>query len=118
MVTVTQHLGAAIEAVSPNSRRTYASGMRQLERALGDRQLSQVHLADLERVRDRVRTEAGVRTVTRARARGRRLRAYDPDAYGRGAAENFVSSTRFFFNHARAAGLLVLSPAAELRAPR
>jgi site-specific recombinase XerD len=46
------------------------------------------------------------------------LPSYDPDAYGRGAAENFVRATRFFYTRACKAGILAHSPASHLTAPR
>jgi site-specific recombinase XerD len=117
MLTVEDLAPVAIAAISPNSRRTYRTGIRRLVADLGDRPLDTVTLADLESIRDRARLEVGTRTVQRARSSGRRLRSYDPDAYGRGAAENFVSATRFFFGRAVAGGHLADSPAKALRAP-
>src|SRR4051812_22775887 len=118
MVTVEDLVDEVLEAISPKSRPTYATGIRLLAHRLGRCPLDEVKLADLERLRDQVRRDVGLRKVQRARAQGRRLRAYDPDAHGKGAAENFVRGVRFFFTHACAAGYLVSSPAAGLRPPR
>jgi integrase len=77
-----------------------------------------VRLTDLEYLRERLRSDVGVATVSRAHATGRRLRAYDPDTYGKGAAENFVRGMRFFFHYARKAELLSHSSAVGLQPPR
>lgn len=108
----------ALPAVSAASRPTYATGLRLLARRLGDRDLEHVTLADLVTLRDAVRHASGVHIVTSARARGRRLRSYDPDAHGKGAAENFVRATRFCFSYAVSLGFLPVSPAERLKAPR
>lgn len=118
MTTVGELMPRAIAAVSDKSRPTYATGLRLLSATFGDTDLAAVNLAELEQLRDQVRLEVGRRTVQRARATGRRLRSYDPDAYGRGAAENFVRAVRFFFAYAAKAGLLGQSPAALLKPPR
>ncbi|MBM7804199.1 site-specific recombinase XerD [Geodermatophilus bullaregiensis] len=107
-----------LSAMSDKSRPTYARGIRLLDAELGGYELADVRLTDLERLRDRLQSEVGVATVKRARAVGRRLLAYDPDAHGKGAAENFVRAARFFFRYACKAGLLSQSPAIELKPPR
>ncbi|MGY1608471.1 tyrosine-type recombinase/integrase [Geodermatophilus sp. SYSU D00700] len=118
MTTVADLMPRALAAISDKSRPTYATGLRLLEQRLGGYDLHAVTLADLELLRDDVRTTVGRRTVQRARSTGRRLRSYDPDVHGRGAAENFVRAVRFFFGYATKAGLLATSPAAGLRPPR
>lgn len=117
-MTVDELLPAVTAAVSRSSRRTYQSGFRRLAADLGDQDLTRVRLADLQRLRDEIQRAAGERTVARAVRTGRALRSYDPDAYGKGAAGNFVSSAKFFFAYATAAGLVPQSPAAALTAPR
>src|SRR3954447_4955717 len=111
MSTVAELIDEALTAVSEKSRPTYGTGIRLLGQELGERPLAAVHLADLEALRDRVRRDVGIATVARARRSGRRLASYDPDAYGKGAAENFVRATRFFFAYACRAELLASSPA-------
>lgn len=104
-------------AVSDKSRSTYAPGLRLLESELGHLEVGDVTLAQLQRLRDATHRRAGRERVESARRRGRRLRAYDPDAHGQGAAENFVRAARFFFNQALAHGVITASPAAGLSAP-
>jgi site-specific recombinase XerD len=111
-------LPEVLGAISAKSRPTYATGLRLLAQTLGERRLDDVRLTDLERLRNDVRHDVGLRTVQRARATGRALRAYDPDVYGKGAAENLVRGVRFFFTYACASGHLGSSPAEHLRAPR
>jgi integrase len=118
MITISELMEPVLAAISPKSRPTYRTGLRLLEQRLGDRPLDAVRLTDLEALRDETRREVGRRTVERARAHGRRLRSYDPDAHGRGAAENAVRAIRFFFTYARKAEYLSASPADRLQAPR
>ncbi|MGY1683394.1 tyrosine-type recombinase/integrase [Geodermatophilus sp. SYSU D01176] len=118
MLTIGELVPEVLDAISAKSRPTYATGLRLLADTLGERRLDDVRLTDLERLRNEVRHDVGVRRVERARATGRALRAYDPDVYGKGAAENLVRGVRFFFTYACAAGHLASSPAEHLRAPR
>jgi site-specific recombinase XerD len=107
-----------LAAVSPKSRPTYGKGLRALEHSFGDLPLDEVRLTHLTRLRDEMRREVGEAKVNRARRTGRQLRAYDPDAHGKGAAENTVRALRFFFRYAHDAGLIQVSPALGLQAPR
>ncbi|QWZ09678.1 tyrosine-type recombinase/integrase [Nocardioides panacis] len=104
--------------VSPKSLPTYRPGILLLAKEHGHRLLEEVRLPDLERLRDQTRYEVGLRKVEMARQRGRLLRSYDPDSYGRGAAENCVRALRFYFRYAVAAGHLTINPALDLTAPR
>src|SRR3954468_5566393 len=106
MPTVADLVEETLAAVSAKSRPTYATGIRLLGATLGTRPIDLVTLADLEALRDQLRHQVGAARVARARATGRRLPSYDPDAYGRGAAENFVRAARFFFAHACKARVL------------
>src|SRR4051794_33128963 len=110
MLTVSALVPEVLDAISPKSRPTYATGIRLLDSSLGRSHLDRVRLTDLERLRDQLRRDVGLRTVQKARQRGRTLRAYDPDAHGKGAAENLVRAVRFFFSYACAAGHLANSP--------
>jgi integrase len=107
-----------LPSISPKTLPTYRTGLERLVLEFGDRPVGSVRITDLERLRDEVRREVGERAVARARRTGRRLRSYDPDAHGQGAAENFVRAVRKLFRHALAVGYLSSSPAAELQAPR
>lgn len=108
----------AVSACPRKSLPTYRIGFRRLVDAHGDTLLSDVTPLDLVVLRDEVRRHVGERRVAEALARGRLLRSGDPDAYGRGAAENFVRAVRFFFRCAVLDGRLEVSPAAGLQAPR
>jgi site-specific recombinase XerC len=108
----------AVAACPPKSLPTYRIGFQRLVDAHGETSLGEVTPLDLTVLRDRIRRQVGQQRVTDARARGRLLRSSDPDAYGRGAAENFVRAVRFFFRCAVLDGRLEFSPAADLRAPR
>lgn len=118
MQTIAELMTEVLAAISTKSRPTYRTGLRLLEERLGDRPLDGVRLTELEALRDHIHHDVGERTVARALAQGRRLRSYDPDAHGQGAAENAVRAIRFFFAFAVRAELLDVSPAAGLRAPR
>lgn len=117
MRTVAVAMDDVSEAVPPKSLPTYRSGLRALEEHLGSRPLSEVSLVDLTSLRDRIHRASGKARVDSARASGRRLRSYDADAHGQGAAENFVRAARFFFRYAVAARWIGQSPADELTAP-
>lgn len=97
---------------------TYQAGFRRLEEAFGDEKVAQVTALDLEALRNSVQREVGSRQVASARHRGRALRSYDPDAHGRGAAENLVRSMRFFFRVAVNDGIIPHSPALRVSVPR
>ena len=124
--TVAAGLGLTVRAFHPRataacprkSLPTYSIGFRRLVDAHGDAMLDDVTPLDLTVVRDEVRRQVGERRVAQAHVRGRLLRSSDPDAYGRGAAENFVRAARFFFRCAVLDGRLEVSPAADLQAPR
>lgn len=111
-------LPRVLKLCPPKSLPTYRIGFMRLVDDLGDRPIDAVTLLDLESLRNRVQREVGQRKVAKARETGRRLRSYDPDAHGKGAAENFVRSARFFFRVAQDAGLVAVSPATNLRPPR
>lgn len=64
-----------------------------------------------------MRREAAEAKVARAQATGRPLMSYDPDAHGRGAAENAVRSLRFYFRYAKSAGYITDDPSLMLEAP-
>lgn len=117
MLTVRELMPEVRSVVSSKSLPTYGTGLRLLETSLGDVPLSEVRAVDLRRLRDDVQRRAGQQRVDSARSRGRPLRAYDPDAHGQGAAENFVRAARFFFAYAVDAGHLAASPAEALTAP-
>lgn len=104
--------------ISDKSRPTYGIGIRRLCEEFADREIDTIRLPELENLRDRVRREAGQAKVDRARRVGRRLASYDPDAHGKGAAENFVRATRFFFRYAQRMDLITTDPAVDLKVPR
>lgn len=110
-------LPRVLELCPPRSLPTYQIGFRRLVEAFGDRPIASVTPMDLQALRDSVRRDVGTQTVAKARATGRRLRSYDPDAHGKGAAENFVRSARFYFRVAEDAHLIRVSPAANLKPP-
>jgi site-specific recombinase XerC len=89
-----------------------------MEELLGGIDIADVRVTHLKQVRDDIQREAGARKVARAKVTGRVLRAYDPDAHGKGAAENAVRAMRFYFSYACELGLLDTSPALGLKAPR
>jgi site-specific recombinase XerD len=118
MVTVYDLMPSVVGAVPAPSLRTYRSGLRRLERSLGQRQLQDVTVLDLRRLRNEIERTTGERIVSRARRTGRRLRSYDPQAFGQGAAANFVEAARFFYRYALDAGLVTASPTEGLDTPR
>lgn len=97
---------------------TYRAGFERLAEAFGTRPVDSITPLELAALRDRVRSETGCRLVDSARRRDRRLLSYDPDAHGRGAAENFVRAARFFFRVAVDVGARPSSPAARVFPPR
>jgi site-specific recombinase XerD len=107
-----------LPSISAKTLPTYRTGLERLVLEYGDRPIGTVRSPDLERLRDEVRREVGEHTVARALRTGRRLRSYDPDAHGQGAAENFVRGVRKLFRYAVAMGYLSSSPADHLQAPR
>lgn len=107
-----------LPSISAKTLPTYRPGLERLVLEYGDRTIGSVRITDLERLRDEVQREVGERKVARARQTGRRLRSYDPDAHGRGAAENLVRAVRKAFRYAETAGYVASSPAAQLQAPR
>lgn len=111
-------LPRVMDLCPPRSRPTYQIGFRRLVEAFGDRHLPDVTPMDLQALRDQVRLDVGTQKVAKARSTGRRLRSYDPDAHGKGAAENFVRSARFFFRVAQDCNLITVSPAANLKPPK
>src|SRR4051794_26726225 len=116
--TVGAVLAEVRTAVPAPSARTYSAGLTALGRRFGVIELSEVSVLDLRRLRDHIEASAGERIVSRARARGRQLRSYDPRSFGQGAAGNFVMACRFFFRYCVDAGWLLHSPAADLHPPR
>lgn len=102
----------------PRSLPTYMTGFRRLEVAFGDVEIGLVTALDLEALRNAVQRDVGAAKVDDARARGRALRSYDPDAHGHGAAENLVRSMRFFFRVAVNDQLVASSPALLVPVPR
>lgn len=117
--TLVRDLLPRVESLCPRkSLPTYRIGFLRLVDAFGDRQVGSVTTMDIAWLRDTVRRQVGEATVNDARQRGRALRSYDPDAFGRGAAENLVRSARFFFKVAMNDGLLADSPAARVMPPR
>lgn len=118
VTTVRQLAPLALTAMTTKSRVTYKPGVDRLVGALGDRELDRINLVELESIRDAVRTKVGKERVRDALRQHRRLPSYDPDAYGTGAAENFVRATRFLFRYAvKTKNLVGENPAADLRAP-
>ena len=118
MVTVREALPAVLAAVPLPSKRTYTSGLRQLASTFGDRELDRVGIVELRALRDSIEQHTGAHIVARAVERGRRLRSYDPQSFGQGAASNFVMAVRFFFRFAVDVGWLTSSPAEALKSPR
>lgn len=116
--TVQEFHPRVVAACPRKSLPTYSIGFRRLVDVHGGSLLSDVTPLDLAVLRDEVRRQVGERRVADALARGRLLRSSDPDAYGRGAAENFVRAVRFFFKCAVLDGRLEVSPATGLQAPR
>ncbi|HCB03186.1 MAG TPA: tyrosine-type recombinase/integrase [Nocardioides sp.] len=104
--------------MSPKSRPTYKPAIMRLAQDHGGDQLAFVRLPQLETIRDSMRREISERKVERARANGRRLMSYDPDAHGHGAAENAVRGLRYFFRYAVNCGYLAVDPALNLKAPK
>lgn len=102
----------------PKSLPTYGVGFRRLTAAFGDTPIASITTVDLEALRDRVQREVGVQRVASARERGKALRSYDPDAHGRGAAENLVRSARFYFRVAVNDQLISHSPALGVAVPQ
>lgn len=117
MATVRQIAPEVLRSVPPKSLPTYGKGLRLLVAELGDLDVAAVRLPHLEALRDTIRRTAGQQVVEKALRTGRPLRAYDPDAHGQGAAENYVRAARLFFRYAVSSGHLAASPALELRAP-
>ncbi|MFW5469502.1 tyrosine-type recombinase/integrase [Knoellia sp. CPCC 206435] len=115
---MSEALPAVLAAVPQPSKRTYTSGMRQLVTSLGDRELDSVGIVELRALRDSIEQHTGAHIVARAVERGRRLRSYDPQSFGQGAASNFVMAVRFFFRFAVDVGWLSSSPAETLKSPR
>lgn len=116
---VVRDLLPRVETLCPRkSLPTYHIGFVRLVEAFGEREIRSVTPLDLVWLRDTVQHQVGEGAVAEARKRGRALRSYDPDAHGRGAAENLVRSMRFFFKVAVNDGLASASPAASVRPPR
>lgn len=108
---------AIVDRCAVSARSTYRPHLLHLATAMATRAVSSVTLSDLELERDIVRRRAAEHRISRAKARGRSLRSWDPDAHGHGAAENFVRACRFAFNLAVVDGLIGRSPAIALRVP-
>ena len=116
-VTVHDLLPRVLDLCPARSLPTYRAGFVRLDARFGPTRLAAVTPLDLKALAEDVQQTVGRRTVARAQASGRRLRSFDTDAHGRGAAENFLRAARFFFRVAVNDGLLTRSPAAAVPIP-
>ncbi len=116
-LTLAEFAPAALERCSPKTRPCYATPIRRMVDALGERRLDQITTDDLAELRDRIRADVADAKVARAARTGRLLVSGDPDAHGHGAAENFVRAARFLFKLAVDRRLITHSPAAAVKVP-
>lgn len=116
--TVADFAPVATAACPAKSLPTYKVHFRRLVTALGDQRLDQITEADLNTLRDAIIERAANKKVAKAMKSGRPLRAYETDAHGYGAGENFVRATRFFFKEAKRKRLIRDNPAAEVKVPK
>ena len=94
--TVTSHIDKLAGSFTPGTARTYRPYWRLAARALGDRRLDEVTIADLQAV------------VDEASDRARRRR---PNSTGRASRETCVAALRALFARAVAAGVVATNPA-------
>lgn len=116
-VTVHDLLPRVLELCPARSLPTYRAGFLRLDERFGDTAVAVITPLDIQALAEAVQESVGRRTVTQAERRDRRLRSFDPDAHGRGAAENFLRSARFFFRVAVNDGVVERSSAAAVPIP-
>ncbi|MGI5243055.1 tyrosine-type recombinase/integrase [Dactylosporangium sp. CA-139066] len=103
--TFDEYLDQISEAVSPGSRRAYASYWRRVRQVWGHRRLDEPTASEIKQLAESAKQAA----VVRANSRG-----------GRSAAEHMISALRCLYQHAVADGLLAegANPTVRVAKPR
>jgi integrase/recombinase XerC len=103
--TFDEYLDRIVDAVSPGSRRAYASYWRRIREAWGHRRLDEPTASEIKQLAESAKRTA----VVRSNSRG-----------GRSAAEHIISALRCLYQHAVADGLLseAANPAVRVAKPR